>query len=37
MTVRIALDLGIKKITDFSKKLEIYKNPKKLISISLGF
>ncbi len=36
MTVRIALDLGIKKITDFSKKLEIYKNPKKLISISLG-
>ena len=26
----------VKKIIDFSKKLEIYKNPKELISISLG-
>ncbi len=36
MTVRIAQDLGIKKITDFSKKLKIYNNPEELMSISLG-
>jgi len=36
MTVRIAQDLGIKKITNFSKKLNIYDNPDELMSISLG-
>ena len=36
MTVRIAQDLGIKKITNFSKKLNIYENPDELMSISLG-
>ena len=36
MTVRIAQELGIKKITDFSKKLNIYENPEELMSISLG-
>ena len=36
MTVRIAQNLGIKKITDFSKKLNIYENPEELMSISLG-
>ena len=36
MTVRISQDLGLKKITEFSKKLNIYKNPKELLSISLG-
>ncbi len=36
MTVRIAQDLGINKIVNFSKKLNIYKNPKELMSISLG-
>ena len=36
MTVRISQDLGLKKITEFSKKLNIYKDPKKLLSISLG-
>ena len=36
MTVRIAQDLGIKKITEFSKKLNIYDNPEELMSISLG-
>ena len=36
MTVRIAQELGIKKITDFSKQLNIYKNPDELMSISLG-
>ena len=36
MTVRIAQDLGLKKILNFSKKLGIYKNPEKLLSISLG-
>ncbi len=36
MTVRIALDLGIKKVAEFSKKLNIYKNPEELFSISLG-
>ena len=36
MTVRIAKDLGIKKIIDFSKNLGIYENPDELLSISLG-
>tara|TARA_B100000965_G_scaffold208901_1_gene174530 strand:+ start:2435 stop:4774 length:2340 start_codon:yes stop_codon:yes gene_type:complete len=36
MTVRIAQDLGVKKITDFSKRLNIYDNPDELMSISLG-
>ena len=36
MTVRIAQDLGLKKITDFSKNLNIYDNPDELFSISLG-
>ena len=31
MTVRIAQELGIKKITNFSKKLNIYENPEELI------
>ena len=36
MTVRIAQDLGLKKIVNFSKKLGIYENPNELLSISLG-
>ena len=36
MTVRIAQDLGLKKITDLTKKLDIYENPEELMSISLG-
>ena len=36
MTVRIAQDLGLKKIVEFSKQLGIYDNPSKLLSISLG-
>jgi len=36
MTVRIAQDLGLKKIVNFSKQLGIYDNPSKLLSISLG-
>ena len=36
MTVRIAQNLGIDKIVNFSKKLKIYENPKELLSISLG-
>ncbi len=36
MTVRIAQDLGLKKIINFSKKLGIYENPNELLSISLG-
>ena len=36
MTVRIAKDLGLDKIVNFSKKLGIYDNPKELLSISLG-
>ncbi len=36
MTVRIAQDIGIEKIAKFSKKLNIYENPKELLSISLG-
>ena len=36
MTVRVAQEIGIDKIINFSKKLKIYKNPKELMSISLG-
>ena len=36
MTVRIAQDLGVKKIVNFSKQLGIYSNPSELLSISLG-
>ncbi len=36
MTVRISQDLGIDKIINFSKKLNIYDNPDELLSISLG-
>ncbi len=36
MTIRIAQNLGINKIIKLSKKLGIYKNPDKLLSISLG-
>jgi len=36
MTVRIAQDLGIEKIINFSKDLGIYENPEELLSISLG-
>ena len=36
MTVRIAQDLGLKKIVNFSKQLRIYENPSELLSISLG-
>jgi len=36
MTVRIAQDLGLKKIVKFSKQLGIYDNPNELLSISLG-
>ena len=36
MTVRIAQDLGLKKIINFSENLGIYENPEELLSISLG-
>ena len=36
MTVRIAQNIGIKKIANFAKKLNIYKNPEELLSLSLG-
>ena len=36
MTVRIAQNLGLKKIINFSKSLGIYDNPDELLSISLG-
>jgi len=36
MTVRIAQDLGLNKIINFSKQLGIYDNPSELLSISLG-
>ena len=36
MTVRIARELGVKKIVNFSKQLGIYDNPSELLSISLG-
>ncbi len=36
MTVRIAQRLGLEKIINFSKELNIYDNPEELLSISLG-
>ncbi len=36
MTVRIAQNLGLEKIVNFSKDLGIYENPEELLSISLG-
>ncbi len=36
MTVRIAQNLGVDKVVNFSKDLGIYKNPDELLSISLG-
>ena len=36
MTVRISQRLGIDKIINFSKKLNIYENPDELMSVSLG-
>jgi penicillin-binding protein 1A len=36
MTVRIAQNLGIDKIANFSKKMNIYQEPEQLLSISLG-
>ncbi len=36
MTVRIAQEIGIDKIVNFSKKLNIYENPDELMSVSLG-
>ena len=36
MTVRIAQEIGLKKIVSFSKKIGIYENPEELLSISLG-
>ena len=36
MTVRIAQNLGIKNIAEFSKELKIYESPEELLSISLG-
>ena len=36
MTVRIAQDLGLDKIVNFSEQLGIYDNPDELLSISLG-
>ncbi|WP_440916614.1 penicillin-binding protein 1A [Candidatus Pelagibacter sp.] len=36
MTVRIAQNLGVDKVAEFSKNLGIYENPDELLSISLG-
>ncbi len=36
MTVRIAQNLGVEKIVNFSKALKIYEDPEELLSISLG-
>ncbi|MDC1032830.1 PBP1A family penicillin-binding protein [Candidatus Pelagibacter sp.] len=36
MTVRIAQNLGVDKVANFSKEMKIYENPEKLLSISLG-
>jgi penicillin-binding protein 1A len=36
MTVRVAQDLGLKKIVKFSEEIGIYDNPSELLSISLG-
>ena len=36
MTVRIAQNLGVDKVANFSKEIKIYENPERLLSISLG-
>ena len=36
MTVRVSQNLGIDKIINFSKQLNIYENPDELMSVSLG-
>ena len=36
MTVRIAQEIGINKLTNFSRELGIYNDPEELLSISLG-
>ena len=36
MTVRIAQNLGVDKVANFSEDLNIYQNPEQLLSISLG-
>ena len=36
MTVRIAQNIGVDKVVNFSKDLGIYENPEELLSISLG-
>ncbi len=36
MTVRIAKNLGVDKIVNFTKQMNIYKKPEELLSISLG-
>tara|TARA_B100000780_G_scaffold270132_1_gene229597 strand:- start:68 stop:2257 length:2190 start_codon:yes stop_codon:yes gene_type:complete len=36
MTVRIAQNLGVDKLANFTKKMYIYENPEELLSISLG-
>ena len=36
MTVRIAQNIGIKKIAEFASELSIYNNPEELLSLSLG-
>ena len=36
MTVRVAQDLGFKKISDISKSLGVYENVPELLSVSLG-
>ena len=36
MTVRIAQEIGVDKIVNFTKQLGIYENPQELLSISLG-
>ncbi len=36
MTVRIAQNIGIKKIAEFASELNIYENPEELLSLSLG-
>ena len=36
MTVRVALEVGLKKIIEMTKKLGIYEDPEELLSISLG-
>jgi len=36
MTVRIAQNLGIDKLSNFSKQMNIYENPEELMSMSLG-